>query len=467
MKIRKKGKYKDIGSDEDDDAKREKPGVSDSEKKHHAQGHTMPTMDMAKLFASRGLKATIVTTSYYAQNFSKTIKKSRAFLGTQVEVLTIKIPCSDVGLPEGIESVHMVSSPENRLKFFEACEEDNLGFRYQPIAKPLAFNNNSGSNSNVVPMMSSSRPNRYPSHPKIKVQDLNLNLGIYIPEFGTRSANVDSEASTLRDEDIETNKNHMQFDMLQEDNEIILNKLHRATIDTFYLTHDQLQNSPSRKDNIDEPTETTLRIYGCDLIQESGILLRLPQSVMATAQVLFHHFYCKKSFARFNVKQPPPIRNQRILGRGHSSPKHSKLDTRHTKCGDRCGRNKLRENETVVSSSKKTEKGGKNRRPVGHSSTMDYLSSSTPYDYSRNYDMITRLPNSSISYDSFADATSEKESGNEYFKQKKFKELSCLLITQQKCDILPIAFGDAEDDCTEALNMDDRYIKDNTTTILT
>ncbi|KAF4385035.1 hypothetical protein G4B88_017836 [Cannabis sativa] len=72
----------------------------------------MPTMDMAKLFASRGLKATIVTTSYYAQNFSKTIEKSRAFLGTQVEVLTIKIPCSDVGLPEGIESVHMVSSPK-------------------------------------------------------------------------------------------------------------------------------------------------------------------------------------------------------------------------------------------------------------------------------------------------------------------------------------------------------------------
>uniref|UniRef100_A0A803NN46 Uncharacterized protein n=1 Tax=Cannabis sativa TaxID=3483 RepID=A0A803NN46_CANSA len=102
-----------------------------------AQGHTMPTMDMAKLFASRGLKATIVTTSYYAQNFSKTIEKSRAFLGTQVEVLTIKIPCSDVGLPEGIESVHMVSSPENRLKFFEACGQlrtqlDQLLKRHRP-----------------------------------------------------------------------------------------------------------------------------------------------------------------------------------------------------------------------------------------------------------------------------------------------------------------------------------------------
>ncbi|XP_027186311.1 cyclin-L1-1-like isoform X2 [Cicer arietinum] len=76
-----------------------------------------------------------------------------------------------------------------------------------------------------------------------------------------------------------------------------------TAIDTFYLTDEQLTNSPSRKDGIDEATETTLRTYGCDLIQESGILLRLPQAVMATGQVLFHRFYCKKSFARFNVKK--------------------------------------------------------------------------------------------------------------------------------------------------------------------
>ncbi|KAK6228158.1 hypothetical protein SCA6_000498 [Theobroma cacao] len=75
-----------------------------------------------------------------------------------------------------------------------------------------------------------------------------------------------------------------------------------TAIDNFYLTDEQLKNSPSRKDGIDEATETTLRIYGCDLIQESGILLKLPQAVMATGQVLFHRFYCKKSFARFDVK---------------------------------------------------------------------------------------------------------------------------------------------------------------------
>ncbi|KAH1202435.1 Cyclin-L1-1 [Glycine max] len=84
-----------------------------------------------------------------------------------------------------------------------------------------------------------------------------------------------------------------------------------TTIDMFYLTDEQLANSPSKKDGIDEATETTLRMYGCDLIQESGIFLRLPQAVMATGQVLFHRFYCKKSFARFNVKASKLEENHR------------------------------------------------------------------------------------------------------------------------------------------------------------
>lgn len=76
-----------------------------------------------------------------------------------------------------------------------------------------------------------------------------------------------------------------------------------TAIDNFYLTDEELKNSPSRKDGVDGDMEIMLRIYGCDLIQESGILLRLPQAVMATGQVLFHRFYCKKSFARFSVKR--------------------------------------------------------------------------------------------------------------------------------------------------------------------
>jgi len=75
-----------------------------------------------------------------------------------------------------------------------------------------------------------------------------------------------------------------------------------TTIDNFYLTDEALENSPSRRDGIDRDTENTLRMYGCELIQEAGILLAFEQAVMATAQVLFHRFYCKRSMKAFNVK---------------------------------------------------------------------------------------------------------------------------------------------------------------------
>ena len=45
-----------------------------------------------------------------------------------------------------------------------------------------------------------------------------------------------------------------------------------------------------------------LRSFGTTLIQEGGTLLDVPQVVMATGQVLFHRFYCKKSMAKYDVE---------------------------------------------------------------------------------------------------------------------------------------------------------------------
>jgi hypothetical protein len=73
-------------------------------------------------------------------------------------------------------------------------------------------------------------------------------------------------------------------------------------LDNFYLTDEALENSASRRDGIDRDTEANLRMYGCELIQEAGILLGFQQVVMATGQVLFHRFYCKRSMKTFNVK---------------------------------------------------------------------------------------------------------------------------------------------------------------------
>lgn len=43
------------------------------------------------------------------------------------------------------------------------------------------------------------------------------------------------------------------------------------------LPEDKLNSTPSQTDGLDADTETDLRIYGCELIQTAGILLKLPQ----------------------------------------------------------------------------------------------------------------------------------------------------------------------------------------------
>ncbi|XP_034222771.1 RNA polymerase II-associated protein 3 isoform X3 [Prunus dulcis] len=104
--------------------------------------------------------------------------------------------------------------------------------------------------------------------------------------------------------------------------------------------------------------------------------------------------------------------------------------------------------------------------------TRDLGTSSGNYDYSRNLDSINTMSSSFISEDSLPDAASEKELGNEYFKQKKFREAidcysrsialspSAVAYANRAMAYIKIkSFQEAEDDCTEALNLDDRYIK--------
>ncbi|KAJ1453273.1 cyclin-like protein [Pelagophyceae sp. CCMP2097] len=62
-----------------------------------------------------------------------------------------------------------------------------------------------------------------------------------------------------------------------------------------------LENSPSRQDGISQAVEIERRIWACELVQEAGILLKLPQVVMCTAQNLVHRFLYRKSLARFDA----------------------------------------------------------------------------------------------------------------------------------------------------------------------
>jgi hypothetical protein len=49
------------------------------------------------------------------------------------------------------------------------------------------------------------------------------------------------------------------------------------TLETVLVPEDKLSPSPSLQDGLDSETEMDLRILGCELIQSSGVLLKLPQ----------------------------------------------------------------------------------------------------------------------------------------------------------------------------------------------
>nr|CAI5829885.1 unnamed protein product [Callosobruchus analis] len=74
------------------------------------------------------------------------------------------------------------------------------------------------------------------------------------------------------------------------------------TLKNKLLPEEKLSPTPSQNDGLGVDTETDLRIYGCELIQTAGILLKLPQVAMATGQVLLQRFYYSKSLVRHPVE---------------------------------------------------------------------------------------------------------------------------------------------------------------------
>ncbi|XP_021823928.1 UDP-glucose flavonoid 3-O-glucosyltransferase 7-like isoform X1 [Prunus avium] len=86
---------------------------------HMSHGHMIPTIDIAKLFASKGIKTTIISTPHNLSLFSKAIERSK-LSGFEIGVLALKFPAVEVGLPEGCESDHMVETQEELQKFLKA-----------------------------------------------------------------------------------------------------------------------------------------------------------------------------------------------------------------------------------------------------------------------------------------------------------------------------------------------------------
>ncbi|KAF8979737.1 hypothetical protein BGZ46_005109 [Entomortierella lignicola] len=76
----------------------------------------------------------------------------------------------------------------------------------------------------------------------------------------------------------------------------------KLSLQNALLTLEQLQRTPSREDGISEEQEDDLRQFGCHLIQTAGILLKLPQVAMATAQILFQRFFYQASLRKFAIR---------------------------------------------------------------------------------------------------------------------------------------------------------------------
>ncbi|KAI4298484.1 hypothetical protein L6164_032036 [Bauhinia variegata] len=75
----------------------------------------MPMIGMAKLFASRGIRSTIINTPSNASLCEKSIRKSK-----NIELLLIKFPAVEVGLPPGCENLNQAPTLEMQGKIFKA-----------------------------------------------------------------------------------------------------------------------------------------------------------------------------------------------------------------------------------------------------------------------------------------------------------------------------------------------------------
>ncbi|XP_021753348.1 scopoletin glucosyltransferase-like [Chenopodium quinoa] len=97
-----------------------------------AYGHMNPTIDIAKLFAARGVKATIITTPHNLSIFTKAIEKSRQVGSPMIHVELFEFPSTQCGLPDGCENVTqaipigMVSNFMKAVKMLEVQLEQYL-----------------------------------------------------------------------------------------------------------------------------------------------------------------------------------------------------------------------------------------------------------------------------------------------------------------------------------------------------
>lgn len=75
-----------------------------------------------------------------------------------------------------------------------------------------------------------------------------------------------------------------------------------SSISNPLATIDQLgSTSSSQLDGVPPSLESSLRLAGAELTQAAGILLRLPQEIIAQAIVIFYRFYLGSEGGSFRI----------------------------------------------------------------------------------------------------------------------------------------------------------------------
>ncbi|KAI3942192.1 hypothetical protein MKW98_003791 [Papaver atlanticum] len=83
------------------------------------QGHMIPMIDMARLFAERNIIVTIVTTPANSIRFKKVVDRS-VEAGLSIQLLILPFPSLETGLPQGCENIDALPSLELANKFLNA-----------------------------------------------------------------------------------------------------------------------------------------------------------------------------------------------------------------------------------------------------------------------------------------------------------------------------------------------------------
>ena len=74
-----------------------------------------------------------------------------------------------------------------------------------------------------------------------------------------------------------------------------------SSLSNSLATIDQLSTSSSQLDAVPADLESSLRFAGAQLTQAAGILLRLPQEIIAQAVVILYRFYLGSEGGSFRI----------------------------------------------------------------------------------------------------------------------------------------------------------------------